>query len=125
MCKGKFLFLSFVIKIYQIKWNWSIHFNKRTVIPCQSQIVRPLLNHTAIESRNNPSSKSEVVHETKFSLRIFYSTHVWVAEWNRHLTSNPLMASVVSFNSHWRQLHFLLIFFRTLDVNFVENFQKC
>ena len=36
-------------------------------------------------------------HETKFSLIIVYSTHVWVAECNRHLLSNhPLMVAVVS-----------------------------
>ena len=29
-----------------------------------------------IESRNDPSPKSEVMHETKFSLKISYSTHV-------------------------------------------------
>ena len=29
-----------------------------------------------IESRNDPSPKSEVVHETKFSLNISYSKHV-------------------------------------------------
>ena len=29
----------------------------------------------SIESRNDPSSKREVVHETKFSLKISYSTH--------------------------------------------------
>ena len=48
----------------------------------------------SIESRNDPSPKSEVEHETKFTLRIFYSTHVWVAEW--HLPYNPVIADVVS-----------------------------
>ena len=37
------------------------------------------------------SPKSEVNHETKFYLRIFYSTHVF-----RHLASNPLVVGIVS-----------------------------
>ena len=61
-----------------------------------------LIKSYSVKSRNDPNPKSEVEHETKFYLRIFYSTHVWVADWNKHLTSNPLMAGVV-FNSHWRQ----------------------
>ena len=67
----------------------------QSIISCQSQILNP---HKIMlfESRNDPSPKSEVEHETKFSLKIFYSTHVWVVEWNRHLPSNPLAASVVS-----------------------------
>ena len=32
-----------------------------------------------IESRNDPIPRSEVEHEAKFSLRIFYSTYVSVA----------------------------------------------
>ena len=35
-----------------------------------------LIKSCSIESRNDPSPKSEVVHETKFSLKISYSTHV-------------------------------------------------
>ena len=42
------------------------------------------------------SLKSEVEHETKFYLLIFYSTHVWMAKWNRHLTFRPLMVGIVS-----------------------------
>ena len=34
-----------------------------------------LIKSCSIESRNDPSPKSEVVHETKFSLKISYSTH--------------------------------------------------
>ena len=41
-----------------------------------------LIQSCSIESRNDPSPKSEVEHETKFSSRIFCSTHVWMAEWN-------------------------------------------
>ena len=35
-----------------------------------------LMKSCSIESRNDPSPKNEVVHETKFSLKISYSTHV-------------------------------------------------
>ena len=50
----------------------------------------------SIESRNDQILKNEGEHETKFYLRIFYSTHVWMAEWNKYLTSNPVMVSALS-----------------------------
>ena len=34
-----------------------------------------LIKSCSIESRNDPSPKSKVVHETKFSLKISYLTH--------------------------------------------------
>ena len=47
-----------------------------------------LIKSCSIESRNDPSPKSEVVHETKFSLKISYSTHVvnmsWSVGFTRH-----------------------------------------
>ena len=40
-----------------------------------------LINSCSIESRNDPKSpKSEVLHETKFSLKISYSTHICLAQ---------------------------------------------
>ena len=39
-----------------------------------------LIKSYSIESRNDPSPKSEVVHETKLSLKISYSTHVKLSE---------------------------------------------
>ena len=56
-----------------------------------------LVKSCSIESRNDPSPKSEVVHETKFSIKISYSTHAW------------------------RQHYFL----RHIDANFVQKRQKC
>ena len=47
----------------------------------------------SIRSRNDPSPKSEVDHETKLSLRIFY---VWLTEWHRHLLSNLRMIGVMN-----------------------------
>ena len=62
-----------------------------------------------MESRNDPKSpKSEVVHEGKFSLRISYLTHVSLAQLDTHQTSKPVLVSC-EFNSHWRQLYFLLL----------------
>ena len=46
-----------------------------------------------IESRNNSSPKSEVVHETKFNS---YSVHIWFAQLNRCQISKPVVVSVVS-----------------------------
>ena len=43
----------------------------------------------SIESRNDPSPKSEVVHEKKFSLKISYSTHACLAQLDQHQTCNP------------------------------------
>ena len=50
-----------------------------------------LVQSCSIESRNDPSPKSEWVHETKFSLKISYSTHACLAEkiqQKRKITSN-------------------------------------
>ena len=55
-----------------------------------------LIKSCSIESRNDPSPKSEVMHETKFSLRIFYSTHVCLAQLDQHQTCIPVMVSVLS-----------------------------
>ena len=71
------------------------------------------------------SPKSEVEHETKFSLRIFYSTNVWVAEWLRHLPSNSLMVGVVSSVPTGGNFIFCWNIFETLDVNFVQKCQIC
>ena len=53
-----------------------------------------IIKSWSIESRNDPSPKSEVVHETKFSLKISYSTHVCLAQLDRHQTCKPVMVSV-------------------------------
>ena len=55
-----------------------------------------LMKSCTIESRNDSSPKSEVVHETKFSLKISYSTHVCLAQLDQHQTCKPVMVSVVS-----------------------------
>ena len=81
---------------------------------------------TRIEYRNDPSPKHEMVHETKFSLRIFYSKHVWVAEWNRHLTSNPLMMLVLWVQFPLGATSVLAkTFSKSLDVNFVQKCRIC
>ena len=53
-----------------------------------------LIKSCSIESRNDPSPKSEVVHETKFSLKISYSTHACLALLDQ--TCKPVMVTVVS-----------------------------
>ena len=45
-----------------------------------------LIKSCSIESRSNPSPKSEVVHETKFGLKISYSTHACLAQLDQHQT---------------------------------------
>ena len=57
-----------------------------------------LIKSCSIESRNDPSPKSEVVHETKFSLKISYSTHACLAQLDQHQTCKPVMVIVVSSN---------------------------
>ena len=80
-----------------------------------------LIKSCSIESRNDPSPKSEVVHETKFSLKISYSRHACLAQLDQHQTCNPVMVSVVSSNPTGGNL----IFLRPLDANFVQKCQKC
>ena len=58
-----------------------------------------LIKSCSIESRNDPSPKSEVVHETKLSLKISYSTHACLSQLDEHETCKPVMVSVVSSNS--------------------------
>ena len=43
-----------------------------------------LIKTCSIESRNDPSPKSEVVHETKFCLKISYSTNIGLAQLDRY-----------------------------------------
>ena len=57
-----------------------------------------LIKLCSIESRNDPSPKSEVVHETKFSLKISYSTHASLAPLDQHQTCIPVIVSVMSSN---------------------------
>ena len=65
--------------------------------------------------------KSEVVHETKFSLKISYWTHACLAQLDQYQTCNPVMVSVVSSNSTGGKF----IFLRHLNANFVQKWQKC
>ena len=58
-----------------------------------------LIKSYSIESGNDPSPKSEVVNETKFSLKISYSTHAYLAQLDQHQTCKPVMVSVVSSES--------------------------
>ena len=46
--------------------------------------VQILIKSCFIESRNDPSSQNEMVHETKFSWKISYSTHVCLAQLDGH-----------------------------------------
>ena len=54
-----------------------------------------LIKSCSVESRNDPSPKSEVVHETKFSLKVSYSTHACLAQLDRHQTFKPMMVSIM------------------------------
>ena len=71
----------------------------------------------SVDSRNDPSPKSEVVHETKFSLKISYSTHACLAQLNQHQTHKPVMVNVVSSSPTAGNF----IFLRHLDANFVQK----
>ena len=55
-----------------------------------------LIKSCSIESRNDPSPKIEVMHETKLSLKISFSTHARLAQLDQHQTCKPVMVSVVS-----------------------------
>ena len=80
-----------------------------------------LIKSCSIEYRNDPSPKSEVVHETKFSLKISYSTHACLTQLDQHQTCKVVMVSVVSSNPTGCNF----IFLRHLDANFVRKWQKC
>ena len=56
--------------------------------------------------------------------RISCSTHVCLAQLDKHQTSKLVMVCC-EFNSHWRQLYFLLKLLKHLDVNFVQKCQIC
>ena len=61
--------------------------------------------------------KSEVEHEIKFYLRVLYSTYALVAEWYKHLKSNPLIVAVVSSVVNGGGNFFLPKLFEILDLN--------
>ena len=50
----------------------------------------------SIESRNDKRPKYEVLYETKFSLKISYSTHACLAQLDQHQMCKPVMVSSVS-----------------------------
>ena len=76
-----------------------------------------LIKSCSIESRNDRSPKSEVMHETKFSLKISYSTHACLAQLDQHQTCKPVMVSVVSSNPTGGNF----IFLGHLDANFAQK----
>ena len=76
-----------------------------------------LIKSCSIESRNDPNPKREVAHETKFSLKISYSTHACLTQLDQHQTCKPMMVSVVSSNPTGGNF----IFLRHFDVNFVQK----
>ena len=80
-----------------------------------------LIKSCSIESRNDPSPKSEVVHETKFSLKISYSTHACLAQ------LDGIRLVIQWWSVLWVQipLEATLFFLRHLDANFVQKCQKC
>ena len=80
-----------------------------------------LIKSCTIESRNDPSPKSEVVHETKFILQISYATHACLPQLDQHQTCKLVMVSVVSSNPTGGNF----IFLRHLDTKFVQKRQKC
>ena len=80
-----------------------------------------LIKSCSIESRNDLSPKSELVHETKFSLKISYSTHACLAQLDRHQTCKPVMVSVVSSSPTGGNF----IFLRHINANFIQKCQKC
>ena len=79
-----------------------------------------LIESCSIESRNDLNPKSEVVHETKFSLKIYYSTHDCLKQLNRHQTCKTVMVSAVSLSPTGGNF----IFLRHLNANFVQKCQK-
>ena len=75
-----------------------------------------LIKSCSVESRNDPSSKSEVVHETKFSSKISHSAHACLAQLDQHQTCKPVIVVVVSSNPTGGNFIFL-----NLDANFVQK----
>ena len=97
-------------------WCWSNWAKQACLRVSDFQFI---IKSCSIEYRNDPSPKSEVVHETKFSLKISYSTHACLAQLDQHQTCKPVMVSVVSSNPTGGNF----IFLRHLDANFVQKWQ--
>ena len=88
--------------------NWSLMISDTypAVLVCHplpDSDYQILIKSYSMEFINDPSPESEMVYETKFSLKMSYSTHVCLVELDKHQTSKPVMVSC-EFNSHWRQL---------------------
>ena len=84
-----------------------------------------LIKSCSIESRNDPSQKVKWCIETKFSLKISYSTHACLAQLDQHQTLHKVVGTsdgqCCEFKSHWRQLNFLT---NCSTANFVQKWQK-
>ena len=91
------------------------HVLRRYVLKFSDFLI--LIKSHSIESRNDPSPKSEVLHETKFSLKISYSTHACLAQLDQHQTCKPVVVSVVSSNPTGGNF----IFLKHVDANFVQK----
>ena len=61
--------------------------------------------------------KSEVMHETKSSLKISYSTHACLAQLDKDQTCKPVMVSAGSSSPTGGNS----IFLRHLDANFLQK----
>ena len=66
-----------------------------------------LIKSCFIESRNDPSPKSEMVHETEINLKIYYLTHVCLVHLERHQTCKQVMVSIVSSSARGGNFIFL------------------
>ena len=63
----------------------------------------------SIDSRNDSSPKSEVVHETHSSFEISYVTHVWLVQLDRHQSkSQEVTGSVPNGGNFFTEFILLL-----------------
>ena len=81
-----------------------------------------LIKSCSIESRNDPSPKSDSCMKIQFG-DLQLST--WFSELNRHQTSESVMVSVISTIPTRDNLIFHRNFLKALNVNFVQKSHNC
>ena len=63
---------------------WCLSICAKLTFACQSESLRTLWSHVLFDSINGPCPKSEVVHETKFTLEFSYPIYVCLVYLDKH-----------------------------------------
>ena len=120
---------------YQKKWTINLSATKRSASDGREMIhyAHPCKVMLCLILKWS-KSKSEVAHETKFSLKMSYSTHAYLAQLDQHQTHKPVVVSVMSsipleatllFVQKWQICQICVIYEILECIYHIHIHQKC